>query len=141
MRALPNVVEDILRAIDLFERRYPGQAPGLDRDLLDRGINLLRDKPPAVPESRHQDHSIPYSPASYSAEPSGIGSDYGIETAVSEMDELRSMMRTVLTRMLEPVRLEIRVLDDRVIARRLDGNRGVSVDFSRGPRMVGYISV
>jgi hypothetical protein len=41
----------------------------------------------------------------------------------------------------EPVRLEVRLLDDRVIARRLDGNRAVSVDLSRGYRMVGYISV
>lgn len=42
---------------------------------------------------------------------------------------------------LDPVRLEVRLLDDRVIARRLDGNRSVDVDLSRGYRMVGYISV
>ena len=41
----------------------------------------------------------------------------------------------------DPVRLEVRLLDDRVIARRLDGNRSVNVDLSRGYRMVGYISV
>ncbi len=141
LRVLPDVVEDIERAMDLFQRQHPGQAPSLDRRLLERAIDLLRDNRPAFHESQYQDSGTLYSPASYSVEPANKGSDYDPSPAVSEIDELRSMMRTVLTRLLEPVRLEIRVLDDRVIARRLDGNRGVGVDFSRGPRLVGYISV
>ncbi|HXV23883.1 MAG TPA: hypothetical protein VED46_06465 [Alphaproteobacteria bacterium] len=141
LRVLPDVVEDVQRAIDLFQRQHPGQTPNLDRDLLERAIDLLRNNRPAFHESQYQDSSALYSPASYSAEPTDHGSDYVSTTAVSEIDELKSLMRTVLTRLQEPVRLEIRVLDDRVIARRLDGNRGVSVDFSRGPRLVGYMSV
>lgn len=54
---------------------------------------------------------------------------------------LEQLMQLVLARLKEPVRLEVRVLDDRVIARRLDGNRGVSVDMSRGPRMIGYVNI
>jgi hypothetical protein len=49
--------------------------------------------------------------------------------------------KSLAARLRDPVRLEVRVLDDRVIARRLDGNRSVDVDLSRGYRMVGYMSV
>ena len=56
-------------------------------------------------------------------------------------EALDQMFRMLVDRLREPVRLEVRLLDDRVIARRLDGNRAVSVDLSRGYRMVGYISV
>ena len=51
------------------------------------------------------------------------------------------LLESLAVRLRDPVRLEVRVLDDRVIARRLDGNRSVDVDLSRGYRMVGYISV
>jgi hypothetical protein len=51
------------------------------------------------------------------------------------------MLQPLIDRLKEPVRLEVRLLDDRVIARRLDGNRAVSVDLSRGYRLVGYIPV
>jgi hypothetical protein len=59
---------------------------------------------------------------------------------------LRGLLEAVLYRLsqplrIDPVRLEVRLLDDRVIARRLDGNRSVDVDLSRGYRMVGYLSV
>jgi hypothetical protein len=61
-------------------------------------------------------------------------------------EPLREMLEAVLHRLsqplrIDPVRLEVRLLDDRVIARRLDGNRSVDVDLTRGYRMVGYISV
>ena len=55
--------------------------------------------------------------------------------------DLCYLVDAMLSRLREPVRLEVRLLDDRVIARRLDGNRAVDVDLSRGYRMVGYISV
>ena len=59
---------------------------------------------------------------------------------------VRDLLEAVLHRLsqplrIDPVRLEVRLLDDRVIARRLDGNRSVDVDLTRGYRMVGYISV
>jgi hypothetical protein len=57
------------------------------------------------------------------------------------LEALNEMLRMLMDRLREPVRLELRLLDDRVIARRLDGNRAVSVDLSRGYRMVGYITV
>jgi hypothetical protein len=64
-----------------------------------------------------------------------------LDQAKERFDRALDIMESVLARMREPVRLEVRVLDDRVIARRLDGNRSVDVDLSRGYRMVGYISV
>ena len=69
----------------------------------------------------------------------GVGPEGGDPT-------LRDLLEAVLHRLsqplrIDPVRLEVRLLDDRVIARRLDGNRSVDVDLSRGYRMVGYISV
>jgi hypothetical protein len=64
-----------------------------------------------------------------------------LDQAKERFDRALDIMESVMARLREPVRLEVRVLDDRVIARRLDGNRSVDVDLSRGYRMVGYISV
>jgi hypothetical protein len=78
----------------------------------------------------------PYQLAAFSpgAGPEGVG------------EPLRELLEAVLHRLsqplrIDPVRLEVRLLDDRVIARRLDGNRSVDVDLTRGYRMVGYLSV
>jgi hypothetical protein len=61
--------------------------------------------------------------------------------SMQSFEGLEQMLRPLIDRLKEPVRLEVRLLDDRVIARRLDGNRAVSVDLSRGYRLVGYIPV
>jgi hypothetical protein len=83
-------------------------------------------------------------PLSFSSPPAESGRFAQPETAARVT--LEQLMERMLDRLnqplrLDPVRLEVRVLDDRVIARRLDGNRSVDVDLSRGYRMVGYISV
>ena len=63
------------------------------------------------------------------------------DRAQEQFERVLDLMESMIARLREPVRLEVRLLDDRVIARRLDGNRSVDVDLSRGYRMVGYISV
>jgi hypothetical protein len=74
------------------------------------------------------------------------GTDQPTQPEAAARATLEELVERVLHRLseplrLDPVRLEVRLLDDRVIARRLDGNRSVDVDLSRGYRMVGYISV
>jgi hypothetical protein len=74
------------------------------------------------------------------------GTDQPTQPEAAARTTLEELVGRVLHRLseplrLDPVRLEVRLLDDRVIARRLDGNRSVDVDLSRGYRMVGYISV
>jgi hypothetical protein len=160
LRVLPNVLDDIHRAMKLFRERHNGQEPGFDDRILDRARDLLQRTSPVDPTrpqpteekgsdllsredgSRH--HAPPYeqdfwTPASYSTD--GGRARPGTDSAQQQFERVLDLMESLMNRLREPVRLEVRVLDDRVIARRLDGNRSVDVDLSRGYRMVGYISV
>jgi hypothetical protein len=90
-------------------------------------------------------HPVSYTlPMSLGVPPAGT--DQPTQPEAAARATLEELVERVLHRLseplrLDPVRLEVRLLDDRVIARRLDGNRSVDVDLSRGYRMVGYISV
>jgi hypothetical protein len=162
LRVLPDVLEDLERAMELYRDRHEGREAPFDYQLLDRAKDLL-NRTPSEPElhpsptdengsdllSRRSggshgrdtdyDNDDFLALASYSTRGDQARSE--LDQAKERFDRALDIMESVLARMREPVRLEVRVLDDRVIARRLDGNRSVDVDLSRGYRMVGYISV
>lgn len=140
LEVLPDIIKDYEESIELYRRLHGGESPKIDRRILDKAIELRKQGVDAPgPTSRYESgapsalHPASYGPPSQPALPPA-------SPAVPETS-LEQLMQLVIARLKEPVRLEIRVLDDRVIARRLDGNRGVSVDFSRGPRMIGYVPV
>ncbi len=148
--------------MELYRDRHEGREAPFDYQLLDRAKDLL-NRTPSEPELRPgpTDENGSDLLSRRSGGSHGRDTDYGNDDflalasystrgdqARSELDQAKErfdraldIMESVLARMREPVRLEVRVLDDRVIARRLDGNRSVDVDLSRGYRMVGYISV
>jgi hypothetical protein len=162
LRVLPDVLEDLERAMELYRERYDGREAPFDQELLDRAKDLLH-RPSHGPErhpdpieedgsdllsrrsggshSRDSDYSNEdfLALASHSMHDNQGRSD--LDRAKERFDRALDIMESVMVRLREPVRLEVRVLDDRVMARRLDGNRSVDVDLSRGYRMVGYISV
>lgn len=141
-RVLPSL-DSKFDELQRFYEEGTGEEPSLDPELQDwlRGLDEQNDGPPPIgPE--YDPEAAPV-PGPISSLPPGVAP---ASVATPGGMPLERLMELVLARLtepvrLDPVRLEVRVLDDRVIARRLDGNRGVSVDFSRGPRMVGYISV
>ncbi len=141
-RIVPSVKSKFEELQRLYEE-LTKEPPSLDPELQEwlRGRDEQNDGPPPVgPE--YDPEAVPV-PGPISSLPPGIAP---ASVATPGGMPLERLMELVLARLtepvrLDPVRLEVRVLDDRVTARRLDGNRGVSVDFSRGPRMVGYISV
>ncbi len=155
LRVLPDVVEDIQRAMELHRDRHDGQDAPLDRELLDKAIDLLHGAPPAPEEPQPAPDLEPGvedgSDLMSRRHGAGVENEAGLLStasysthdgrAVADPHRIEALMEAVLARLQQPVRLEISVLDDRVSARRLDGNRGVSVDLSRGYRLVGYVSI
>jgi hypothetical protein len=161
LRVLPDVLEDIERALELNRKRHNGRDAPFNPELLDRGRDLLQRTPPLTPEPRyeprekddsdllsqdgggsgraseHENHLLTL--ASYSPDAGRRRPEP--DRAQEQFERVLDLMESMMVRLREPVRLEVRLLDDRVIARRLDGNRSVDVDLSRGYRMVGYISV
>jgi hypothetical protein len=158
LRVLPHVLEDVERALDLYRERHGGHEAPFDPELLDRAKDLLERTPAPEPRpkpqrddadllswegggrSRASRHDTdPLIPASYSLE--GDSARPERDRAQEQTERILDLVESLAARLRDPVRLEVRVLDDRVIARRLDGNRNVDVDLSRGYRMVGYMSV
>jgi hypothetical protein len=159
LRVLPHVLEDVERALDLYRNRHDGRDAPFDPELLDRAKDLLERTP--APESRSepkqrddadllsweggargrasQDETDTLMPASYSFHDGPARPQH--DRAPEQFERVMDLLESLAARLRDPVRLEVRVLDERVIARRLDGNRSVDVDLSRGYRMVGYISV
>ena len=159
LRVLPHVLEDVEQALKLYRNRYDGEEAPFNPELLDRAKDLLERTP--GPESRSepeqgddvdrlswegggrgrasQHEANPLIPASYSLDDDPGRPQH--DRAQDRFERVLDLVESLAARLRDPVRLEVRVLDDRVIARRLDGNHGVDVDLSRGYRMVGYISV
>jgi hypothetical protein len=160
LRVMPDVLDDIERALELYRKRHEGREAPFAPELLDRAKELLQRTPPVAPEpdlseedgsdllsrksggrrgraSEHEDDLLTL--ASYSAD-AGRGRSEP-DRAQERFERVMDLVESLAARLRDPVRLEVRVLDDRVIARRLDGNRSVDVDLSRGYRMVGYMSV
>jgi hypothetical protein len=127
---LPSILRKYQELRELFIEktlRYPPTPENLRDDLQD-------------PEERNvpgdDDVPSPVNPGISSYSPDRVSYN-----SMQLFEGLEQMLRPLIDRLKEPVRLEVRLLDDRVIARRLDGNRAVSVDLSRGYRLVGYIPV
>jgi hypothetical protein len=159
LRVLPHVLEDVERALHLYRKRHDGQDAPFNPELLDRAKGLL-DRTPASeprPEPKQGDDA---DQLSWEGGGRGRASDYDTgaltltsyspdegrarpepDRAQEQFDRVMDLVESLAARLRDPVRLEVRLLDDRVIARRLDGNRSVDVDLSRGYRMVGYLSV
>ena len=159
LRVLPHVLEDIEGALELYRKRHGGHEAPFDPQLLDRAKDLLQRTPALEsrlePKQRDdadllswegggrgrasQDETDTLMPASYSFHDGPARPQHDL--APDQFERVMHLLESLAARLRDPVRLEVRVLDDRVIARRLDGNRSVDVDLSRGYRMVGYISV
>jgi len=148
-RLLPEVrsrFEELLRLYQKLLKEPPSLDPEIE-DWLDR-LNGQELTPPAT---GHDGDSVPapssslppgFVPAASSTSGTHPNNPPSLEQPSKfDGEYLTYLMEAVVSRLREPVKLEVRVLDDRVIARRLDGNRGVDVDMTRGPRMVGYLSV
>jgi hypothetical protein len=148
----PRFNQDLRRWLEDFEPQGRGAAPEPekprheqlqpDRNTPLRDTEDPRHNPvyprwePLPPIAAGESNQVQFAAFSPSAGLGGAGAG----------EPLRELLEAVLHRLsqplrIDPVRLEVRLLDDRVIARRLDGNRSVDVDLSRGYRMVGYISV
>jgi hypothetical protein len=155
LELLPSILEQYHKFLQLYlERthRFP-QVPDDIRKPLQEWERQHSPDPDADPSELPNPNISEYSPGSESevswrfSSPGGGGLNPSSEPDTTEtvrpisLEALNEMLRMLMDRLREPVRLELRLLDDRVIARRLDGNRAVSVDLSRGYRMVGYISV
>jgi hypothetical protein len=131
-KLLPSTLQKYQELRELFMEktlRFPPTPEDLRDDIPDseqRGLPNEDGIPSDDPMSSFQSY---YPPAE------------GTYNSSQSLAGLEQMLRPLIDRLKEPVRLEVRLLDDRVIARRLDGNRAVSVDLSRGYRLVGYIPV
>jgi hypothetical protein len=180
LEILPKIISDTEEGLELYRRLLPDDVQNLNRNSLDKAIELRNGVDYSGSPSQHSDqafnrdrmshhpsvstgvspaafayrsslarhamlqpasYTMPLSPGALHAE-----SDQPTRPETAARATLEELMERVLDRLseplrLDPVRLEVRLLDDRVIARRLDGNRSVDVDLSRGYRMVGYISV
>ena len=159
LRVLPDVLEDLQRGQELYQERHNGRDAPFDEQLVDRAKDLLQRTPPLTLEPRYEPREEKDSDLlSQDGGGSGRASEDDLLTLASyspdagrrrpepdraqeQFERVLDLMESMMVRLREPVRLEVRLLDDRVIARRLDGNRSVDVDLSRGYRMVGYISV
>jgi hypothetical protein len=117
---LPSIMHKYRELQELFIEktlRYPPTPEDLKDDLPgpeERGLPGEEGVPSPV-----NPHISSYSP------------DQVSYSSMQSLEGIEQMLRPLIDRLKEPVRLEVRLLDDRVIARRLDGNRAVSVDLSR----------
>jgi hypothetical protein len=143
----------------LYRKRHDGQGAPFNPELLNRAKDLLQRTPAlesrSEPKQRDDADLLSWegggrSRASLGETDTLIPASYSLhdgparperDRAQEQFERVLDLVESLAARLRDPVRLEVRVLDDRVIARRLDGNRSVDVDLSRGYRMVGYISV
>jgi hypothetical protein len=164
LEILPKIISDTEEGLELYRQLLPEDVQKLNREYLNRAIRLRNGVDYSGSPLPHTLGVLPASfaykssvardsvlqPASYTM-PMSLGappaeSDLPTRPETATRATIEELMERVLLRLseplrLDPVRLEVRLLDDRVIARRLDGNRSVEVDLSRGYRMVGYLSV